>query len=164
MIKERSNLTYYLGKRVKIGKNVQIWHFAYIGDDAQIGDNVSIGSLSHIDYKTVIGDNSRIAGQVYIPPLSVIGKKVFIGPAAVLTNDKYPMSKRMEGVEIRDGAVIGARSVVGSGLTIGENSVICMGAVVTKDVPPETVMMGHPAKPVYSRKEYNQKKSRWEKE
>ena len=62
-----------------------------------------------------------------------------------------------------DGVIIGAKSVIGSGCTIGNNSVVCMGAVVTKDIPPETVVMGHPAKAVYSRSEYEKKKYTWEK-
>lgn len=163
MGREEGGVIYHVGKGVKLGKGVKIWHFAYIGDYAEIGNNVTIGSLAHIDYKTVIKDDTRIEGLAYIPPLSVIGKRVFIGPAAVLTNDRYPQSKRLEGVKIEDGAVIGAKSVIGSGLTIGRNSIVCMGAVVTRDVPPETVVMGHPARPVYSRSDYEKKREAWEK-
>ncbi len=164
MSQEESEVIYHIGKDVKLGRGVKIWHFVYVGDYAEIGDNVSIGSLSHVDYKTIIGENTRIAGLAYIPPLSVIGRNVFIGPAAVLTNDKYPLSKRLEGVKIEDGAVVGAKSVIGSGLTVGRNGVVCMGAVVTKDVPPETVVMGQPARPAYSRSEYEKKKDAWEKQ
>ncbi|MEE9586252.1 MAG: N-acetyltransferase, partial [Nitrososphaerales archaeon] len=119
MSQEESEVIYHIGKGVKLGRGVKIWHFVYVGDYAEIGDNVSIGSLSHVDYKTIIGENTRIAGLAYIPPLSVIGRNVFIGPAAVLTNDKYPLSKRLEGVKIEDGAIVGAKSVIGSGLTVG---------------------------------------------
>ncbi len=163
MSQEKVKVVYYVGKGVRLGKGVKIWHFAYVGDYAEIGDNVSIGALSHVDYKTVIGDNTRIAGMAYIPPLSVIGRNVFVGPAAVLTNDRYPLSERLEGVKVEDGAIIGAKCVIGSGLTIGKNSVVTMGTVVTRDVPPETVVMGSPAKPVYSRKEYDIKRNLWEK-
>jgi len=163
MNRREDNVTYYIGKKVKRGTNVKIWHYAYVGDYAEIGDNVSIGALAHVDYKTVVGANTRIAGLAYIAPLSNIGKDVFIGPAAVLINDRYPPSKRLEGVNIGDGAIIGAKSVIGSGCTIGNNSVVGMGAVVTKDVPPETVVMGHPAKTVCSRSEYEKKKYTWEK-
>jgi UDP-2-acetamido-3-amino-2,3-dideoxy-glucuronate N-acetyltransferase len=152
----------YVAKTAKIGKNVKIWHFAYVGSEAEIGDNVMIGSLTHIDYKVKIGDNTRIEGSVYIPPLTVIGKNVFIGPAAAFTNDPYPMSPKMVGVIVEDGAIIGSRSVFKPGVRVGRNSVIAMAAVVTKDVLPETVVMGHPAKPVYSRAEYDRKKKEWE--
>tara|TARA_B100001971_G_scaffold133097_1_gene122871 strand:+ start:353 stop:853 length:501 start_codon:yes stop_codon:yes gene_type:complete len=163
MNRREDRVTYYIGKKVKKGRNVKIWHYAYVGDNAEIGDNVSIGALAHVDYMTVVGANTRIEGLAYIAPLSNIGKDVFIGPAVALINDRYPPSKRLEGVTIGDGAIIGAKSVIGSGCTIGNNSVVCMGAVVTKDVPPETVVMGNPAKAAYSRSKYDKKKHIWEK-
>ncbi len=145
----------------KIGKNVKIWHFAYVGNDTILENNVSIGSLSHIDYNVKIGKDSRIEGSVYIPPLTVIGKNVFIGPGVVFTNDPYPMSPKMVGTVVEDGAIIAARSVIAPGIKIGKNSVIGMGSVVTKDVPPNTVVLGNPAKMVYSRKKYNEKRKMW---
>ncbi|MGI0012359.1 MAG: acyltransferase [Nitrososphaera sp.] len=155
-------VTNYVAKTAKIGKNVKIWHFAYVGSEAEIGDNVMIGSLTHVDYKVRIGSNTRIEGSVYIPPLTVIGKNVFIGPAAAFTNDPYPMSPRMVGVVVEDGAIIGGRAVFKPGVRVGRNSVVAMASVVTKDVPADTVVMGHPAKPAYSRAEYDKKKKEWE--
>ena len=80
----------------------------------------------------------------------------------MITNDPYPMSKRMVGVTIEDGAVIGGGSVIKAGVTIGKGSVVAMGAVVTKDVPPGVVVLGVPARVVYTRKEYDAKKKAWE--
>ncbi|MGH9996504.1 MAG: acyltransferase [Nitrososphaeraceae archaeon] len=156
-----SNLINFISETAKIGKNVKIWHFSYIGNNSEIGDNVSIGSLVHIDYNVKIGDNTRIEGSVYIPPLTTIGKNVFIGPCAAFTNDPYPMSPKMTGVVVEDGAIVGGRAVFKAGITVGKNSVIAMGAVVTKDVPPNVVVMGHPATVRYSREEYDQKKKNW---
>ena len=161
MEKQDNNLTNFISETAKIGKNVKVWHFSYIGNNTEIGDNVSIGSLVHIDYNVKIGDNTRIEGSVYIPPLTTIGKNVFIGPCAAFTNDPYPMSPKMTGVVVEDGAIIGGRAVFKAGVTIGKNSVIAMGAVVTKDVPPNVVVMGHPATIRYSREEYDLKKSKW---
>src|SRR5688572_32942672 len=155
-------VTNYVAKTARVGKNVKIWHFAYVGAEAEIGDNVMIGSLTHVDYKVKIGDNTRIEGSVYIPPLTVIGKNVFIGPAAAFTNDPYPMSPKMIGVTVEDGAIIAARAVIKPGVTIGRNAVVGMGAVVTKDVPSETVVIGNPARVKYTRKEYDEKKTNWE--
>jgi UDP-2-acetamido-3-amino-2,3-dideoxy-glucuronate N-acetyltransferase len=152
----------YVSKTAKIGKNVKIWHFAYVGDKTIIGDNVMVGSLSHIDYNVKIGDNTRIEGSVYIPPLTVIGNNVFIAPGATFTNDPYPMSPKMIGVTVEDGAIIAARAVIKPGVTIGKKAVVGMGAVVTKDVPSETVVIGNPARIKYSRKEYDEKKAVWE--
>jgi UDP-3-O-[3-hydroxymyristoyl] glucosamine N-acyltransferase len=155
-------VTNYVDKSAKIGKNVKVWHFAYVGSEAEIGDNVMIGSLTHVDYKVKIGDNTRIEGSVYIPPFTVIGNNVFIGPAAAFTNDPYPMSPKMVGVIVEDGAIIGGGSVFKPGVRVGRNSVVAMASVVTKDVLADTVVMGHPAKPMYSRAEYDRKKKEWE--
>jgi acetyltransferase-like isoleucine patch superfamily enzyme len=78
-----------------------------------------------------------------------------------MTNDPYPPSGKLVGVIIEDNAIIGSRSVIKAGVTIGKNSVVGMGAVVTKDVPPDTVVIGVPAKPKYSRSEYDKKQSEW---
>jgi acetyltransferase-like isoleucine patch superfamily enzyme len=158
----RRKPTNFIAEDAKLGKNVKVWHFGYVGSGTRIGDNVSIGSLAHVDYNVRIGDNTRIEGCVYIPPLTRIGKSVFIGPAAVITNDPYPMSKKMVGVTIGDGAIIGGGSVIKAGVTIGKNSVVAMGAVVTKDVPAGTVVLGVPARVIYTRKEYDAKKLKWE--
>ncbi len=154
-------ITNFISNKAKIGQNVKIWHFSYVGADTEIGDNVKIGSLVHIDYNVKIGANSLIEGAVYIPPLSRIGNNVFIGPAAALTNDPFPPSGKMIGVTIEDGAIIGSRAVIKAGVTIGKNSVVAMGAVVTKDVPPNTVVIGVPAKEKYSREEYDKKQKQW---
>ena len=156
-----SKITNYISKSAKIGQNVKIWHFAYVGDHTEIGDNVMIGSLTHVDYKVKIGEYTRIEGSVYIPPLTIIGKNVFIGPGATFTNDPYPMSPKMSGVKVEEGAIIGSRAVIRPGVTVGKESVVAMAAVVTKDVPPRMVVMGHPARVKYTRAEYDKKQADW---
>ena len=155
-------VTNFISKTAKIGNNVKIWHFTYIGDRVEIGDNVTIGSLTHVDYDVKIGDNTKIEGLVYIPPLSRIGKNVFIGPSAVLTNDPYPPSKKLAGVTIKDEAVIGAKAVIKAGVNIGKGSVVAMGSVVTRNIPDQVVVKGIPAKVMYSREEYDKKRKSWE--
>lgn len=152
----------YIGKNVRIGKNVKIWHFTYIGDDTVIGDNTVIGSLVHIDYNVRIGNNVRIEGMSYIPPLSKIGNNVFIGPRVTLTNDPYPPSNRLVGVTVEDNAILCACSVIKAGVRIGKNSIVAMGAVVTRDVDDNTLVMGIPAKPVYDYDTYLKKRKEWE--
>ena len=154
-------VTNFISEKAKIGNNVKIWHFTYIGDNVEIGNDVKIGSLVHIDYNVKIGENTKIEGNAYIPPLSRIGKNVFIGPAAVLTNDPYPMCDKMIGITIEDNVVIGARAVIKAGVTIGKNSVVAMGAVVTRNVPEDSVVIGVPATIRYTRKEYDKKQRQW---
>ena len=151
----------FISDKANIGDNVKIWHFAYVGDNTKIGNNVKIGSLTHVDYDVKIGNDTMIEGLTYIPPLSRIGNNVFIGPSVSLTNDPFPASEKLIGVTINDNVVIGSRAVIKAGITIGENSVVAMGAVVTKDVPPNTVVGGVPAKIMYSKEEYNKKQLDW---
>ena len=154
-------VTNFISEKAKIGKNVSMWHFTYVGDDVEIGDNVKIGSLAHIDYNVKIGENTKIEGLAYIPPMSRIGKNAFIGPNAVLTNDPYPMCDKMVGITIEDGAIIGAGAVIKAGVKVGKNSVVAMGAVVTKDVPENVVVLGNPARVKYTREEYDKKQKQW---
>jgi UDP-2-acetamido-3-amino-2,3-dideoxy-glucuronate N-acetyltransferase len=154
----------HIGKNVKLGKNVRMWHFTYIGDNTEIGDDTKIGSLVHIDYGVKIGKRCKIEGSAYIPPLTVIGDDVFIGPGVIFTNDPYPMSPKMIGVKVEDGAIVCAGSMLKAGITVGENAVVGFGSVVTRDVAPETVVYGNPAKPRMTLSEYLEKKKEWEAE
>ena len=154
-------VTNFIAGTATIGKNVKIWHFTYVGAETTIGDNVMIGSLTHIDYKVNIGENTRIEGSVYIPPLTVIGKNVFIGPGATFTNDPYPMSPKMTGVIVNDGAIVGGGAIIKAGIKIGRNAVVAMGSVVTKDVPTDSVVIGSPARVKYARAEYDRKQKEW---
>jgi len=149
----------FIGKGVKIGSNVRIWHFVYIGDGTVIGDDTVIGSLAHIDRNVKIGKKCLIAGMAYLPPLTEVEDNVFIGPGAILTNDKFPKAggnwqKRLVGVKVQSHATICAGAMIRAGVVIGNNSVVGMGAVVTRDVLPNTVVYGNPAKPMMSKDEY----------
>ena len=145
----------------KIGKNVKIWNFAYIGDHVELGDNVIVGSLSQVDRRTKIGENTSIQSHVCIGPDSRIGKNVFIGPNVTFTNDPYPTSNRTVPITIKDGVVIGASVTIGPGITIGENSIVGMNSMVTRDVPDNVVVAGTPATFWYSREEYDKKQKEW---
>ena len=159
-----SDMVQYIGKNVKLGLNVRKWHFTYIGNDTEIGDNTKIGSLVHIDYNVRIGKDCKIEGMAYIPPLTLIGDRVFIGPGVIFTNDPYPMSEKMIGVTVEDDAIVCAGSILRPGITVGARSVIGMGAVVTKDVPADSVVYGNPAHAKYTKEIYLQKKTECEKE
>jgi len=157
-----SEVLRHIGRNVKIGEDVKIWHFTYIGDGAEIGDGTKIGSLVHLDYGVKIGKNCKIEGMAYIPPLTVIEDDVFLGPGVIFTNDPYPMSPKMVGVHVEQGAIVCAGAVLKAGIRVGARSVVGMGAVVTRDVPSETVVFGNPARVRYSLSEYLEKKREWE--
>ena len=157
-----SGVIRHIGKNTKIGEDVKIWNFTYIGDNTEIGEGTKVGSLAHVDYGVKIGKNCRIEGMAYIPPLTVIEDDVFLGPGVVFTNDPYPMSPKMVGVHVESGAVICAGAMLKAGVRVGSKAVVGMGAVVTKDVPPETVGFGNPARVRYSVAEYLDKKNEWE--
>jgi acetyltransferase-like isoleucine patch superfamily enzyme len=140
---------------------VKVWNFAYVGANTIVGDNTKIGSLAHVDYNVVIGKDCKIEGLAYIAPMSRLGDNVFVGPSAVLTNDPYPLSDKMIGVTLENGVIVCAGAVIRAGVKVGRNSVVGMGAVVTRDVPHNSVVIGVPAKVVYSREEYDRKRKAW---
>jgi acetyltransferase-like isoleucine patch superfamily enzyme len=84
---------------------------------------------------------------VYVPPYTTIGDHVFVGPRAVLTNDRYPVrtDDDLRGPTVEDHVSIGANATILPGVTVGERSFVAAGAVVTRDVPPDTLAVGVPA-------------------
>lgn len=135
-----------------VGKGTVIYqaHLSNIHESVVIGENCKIHSHVWIGEGVRIGDNCKIQAFAFIPAGVIIEDNVFIGPHVCFTNDKHPPSggKWWTGTDVRSGAVIGARAVILPGLQIGEKSVIGAGAVVTKDVEPNTTVVGNPAKPL----------------
>ncbi|MDH5362441.1 MAG: N-acetyltransferase [Aigarchaeota archaeon] len=156
----RSGSVIYEG--VEIADDVETGHGILIRAGSRVAAGSKLGSGSQLDGKVTVGENANIQSQVYLPHGTVVGKNVFIAPKACVTNDPYPPSKRLSGVTIQDRAIIGGNATLLAGITIGEGAVIGAGAVVTKDVEPETVVVGVPARPHMSRHVYEKKRSAWE--
>ena len=131
-----------IGDRFETGHNVVIREHTVIGDDVLIGTNVVI------DGHTSIGSQVRVQTGAYVPRATRIGDRVFIGPHAVLTNDRYPLRETAElaGPVIADDVSIGANSTILPGITVGQGAFIAAGAVVTTDVPEQTLAVGAPAR------------------
>jgi acetyltransferase-like isoleucine patch superfamily enzyme len=133
---------------VSIGNNFQTGHNVLIREKTVIGDYIVIGTNTVIDGNCIIGNFVKIESNCYIPTHVKIGDRVFIGPNTTLTNDRYPLKMRddykPEGPTLEEGVTLGGGCVIVPGATIGKGSFIAAGAVVTKDVPPMSMVVGVP--------------------
>lgn len=137
-------------ERSKLHPTVKIWHPELVNIyDSEIGEGTKIACFVEIG-GAKIGKFCKIEYGAFIPPGSVIEDKVFIGPNVSLTNDRYPnlLTEKwdLKPATIKYGARIGANSVVVGGVTVGEESLVGAGSVVTEDVPPRSVVYGNPAR------------------
>jgi UDP-2-acetamido-3-amino-2,3-dideoxy-glucuronate N-acetyltransferase len=142
---------------VALGKDVKIFSFvnAY---GCRIGDNSKIGAFVEIQKNVGIGKNCKISSHTFICEGVEIEDNCFIGHGVMFTNDKYPRATNADGSQqteadwevistyVKKGASIGSGAVIIAGVTIGENAIVGAGAVVTKDVPPDSIVAGVPAK------------------
>jgi acetyltransferase-like isoleucine patch superfamily enzyme len=131
---------------VIIGDNFQSGHNTLIREKTRIGDSAVIGTATVIDGNTTIGNNVSLQSMVYIPTNTTIGNHVFIGPNAVLTNDRYPPSGDLRGPVVKSGAAIGANATILPGVCIGEGALVAAGSIVTSDVPDHMMAVGTPAR------------------
>lgn len=149
------------GDRIDLGSGSVAWWPCHIGKGASIGADCSIGALAHVGQHCVLGDGCRVQGSAYIADDCLLGNRVFVGPAAVLLNDKFPPSGDREKwlpVKVEDGAVIGGNATLVPGCSMGANSVLAAGAVLTKHLPANEVWAGNPAAFLMTRAEYEQRR------
>lgn len=136
----------------RIGAETNVWQHTVILEGASVGRNCNICSHVFIENQVVLGDNVTVKNGVYLWDGITIEDDVFIGPNATFTNDKSPRSKRyrVDAVKtvIQKGASVGAGSVLIGPLTIGRYAMVGAGAVVTKDVPDFTLVIGNPARAI----------------
>jgi acetyltransferase-like isoleucine patch superfamily enzyme len=123
---------------------------ALIREHTRIGERCVIGSHSILDGHLEIGDEVVLQGGVYLPTHVSIGDRVFLGPRAVLTNDRYPLRLRdrysPRGPTLDDDVTVGANATLLPGVRVGVGAVVAAGAVVTKDVPAWSLAVGVPAR------------------
>jgi len=142
---------------VKLGKNVKLFSFVNLYG-CEIGDYTKIGAYVEIQKNAVVGQLCKISSHTFICEGVHIEDNVFIGHNVTFINDLYPHATTSEGkmqsdkdwevipTFVKKGASIGSSATILAGVTIGENAIIGAGAVVTKDIPPFTIVAGNPAK------------------
>jgi acetyltransferase-like isoleucine patch superfamily enzyme len=141
-----------------IGEGTRIWHLSQIREGAVLGKNCNIGRGAYVGPGVQLGDKCKLQNYALVYEPARLANGVFVGPAAVLTNDLHPRAITPDGalkgaddwvavgVTIGEGASIGARAVCIAPVCIGEWATVAAGAVVTKDVPAFAVVAGVPAR------------------
>jgi UDP-2-acetamido-3-amino-2,3-dideoxy-glucuronate N-acetyltransferase len=142
---------------VRLGRNVQIYAFVNLYG-CEIGDETRIGTFVEVQKGAKIGPRCKISSHTFICEGVTIESEVFIGHGVTFINDRYPRATSVSGQPqteadwsvqntlVKKGASIGSGATLLGGVTIGEKAIIGAGSVVTKDVPPNTVVAGNPAR------------------
>jgi acetyltransferase-like isoleucine patch superfamily enzyme len=133
-------------KDTEIGEGTIIWDFVNIFG-AKIGKNCKVGAFVEIQSDVEIGDNTRVSSHSFLCSKMRVGKDVFIGHGVMFASDLYPPQEYefWRPIVVGDGASIGTNATILCE-RIGENAIIGAGAVVTKDVPANTIVVGNPAR------------------
>lgn len=146
-----------ISEDVKLGKDVKLSKFINMYG-CTIGDNTKIGAFVEIQKKATVGSNCKISSHTFICEGVTIEDNVFVGHGVTFVNDSYPRATApggnlqteadwsVEPTLIKKGASIGSGSTILANVTIGENAIVGAGSVVTKNVPPDTIVAGNPAK------------------
>ena len=142
---------------VKLGKNTKISKFVNLYG-CEVGDNTKIGAFVEIQKNAKIGKYCKISSHTFICEGVTLEDNVFIGHSVVFINDTYPRATnsngqlqteedwKVEPILVKNGASIGSNCTILSNVTIGENAIVGAGSVVTKDVPPNIIVAGNPAR------------------
>jgi UDP-2-acetamido-3-amino-2,3-dideoxy-glucuronate N-acetyltransferase len=134
----------------QIGSGTTVWQFAVVLAGASIGENCNINCHTFIEGDVQLGNEVTVKAGVYLWSGITAEDKVFIGPNATFTNDKYPRSKQYPGqfqrTVLRHGCSVGANATVLGGIEVGRYAIIGAGSVVTRNVPAFALVVGNPAR------------------
>ena len=147
-----------VAESASLGPRTRVWHLAQVREGARLGADCNIGRGAYVGPDVVLGDGCKLQNYALVYEPARLADGVFIGPAAVLTNDVVPRAVNPDGtpksaddweavgVEVGRGASIGARAVCVAPARIGAWALVAAGAVVTKDVPDYALVVGVPAR------------------
>jgi acetyltransferase-like isoleucine patch superfamily enzyme len=135
----------------RIGARAVVGDQSCVRERCELGDDVVVGRGSLVENDTTIGARTKIQANAYVTAYTTVEEDVFIAPGAATTNDNFMgrTEKRhalRKGPTIRRGARVGGGAILLPGIEVGEEAFVGAGAVVTKDVPPRTVVVGNPAR------------------
>tara|TARA_B100000519_G_scaffold196871_1_gene203854 strand:+ start:681 stop:1190 length:510 start_codon:yes stop_codon:yes gene_type:complete len=143
----------FLDDGSSVGKGTKIWHFSHIQSGAMVGEYCSIGQNVNIANNVIIGNYVKIQNNVSVYEGVELEDYVFCGPSMVFTNIKVPRSEfPQQGAKfysktlVKKSASIGANATILCGITIGEYAMIGSGAVVTKNIPAFSLVVGNPGR------------------
>lgn len=144
----RSGTVVYAGST--IGADFQTGHHVIVREQNLLGNHVQIWNNSTVDYGCRIGSNVKIHTNCYVAQFTVLEDDVFLAPGVTIANDIHPgcaySAECMRGPTLQRGVQVGVNATILPMITIGEHSVIASGAVVTRDVPPHSLVIGNPAR------------------
>ena len=142
--------TSVVDKTAVIGEGTRVWNFVHIREEAEIGKQCVLADYVYVGRAVKIGDNVKLQNKATVYQGVTIQDKVFVGPHVTFTNDPYPRSVsadwKISPTLVKEGASIGAGSVIRCGVTIGEYALIGVGSVVTEDIPSHALAYGNPAR------------------
>lgn len=145
----------YVDDGAVVGAGTKVWHFSHVLPKAVVGKNCVLGQNVVVMANAIVGDFCKIQNNVSVYEGVVLEDYVFCGPSMVFTNVLIPRcefprasSEHYLPTVVKRGASIGANATIVCGVTLGERCLIGSGAVVTKDVPPNALMVGVPARQV----------------
>jgi len=142
-----------ISENVVVGDNCFIGHHTFIRHDAKIGSNVSIRYNCLIDPDVVIGDGAKVFPMAILGAGTIVEDKVYIGPKVCTINtNKFGLHRNRESdfvpPTIKYGAILATGSLVKGGVTVGRNSILGFGSVLTRDLPDNEIWVGNPARKI----------------